>query len=101
MIAGILGGSLVSGCGILADRHGGGNRGYVGDDRMHESSSEMFHRVIYHQNIENRKVKRLGPKEFPWTKSKKFNQEFWSSKRTAISLNSAGNKVLPELHFQF
>ena len=101
MIAGILGGSLVSGCGILADGHGGGNRGYDGDERMQESSSEMFHRGIYHQNMENRKVKRLGPKEFPWTKSKKFNQKFWFSKRTAICLNSAGNKVLPELHFQF
>ena len=51
MIAGILGGSLVSGCGMLADGHGGGNRSYDGDDRMHESSSEMFHRGIYHQNM--------------------------------------------------
>ena len=101
MIAEILGGSLISGSGILADGHGGGNRGYDGDDRMHESSSEMFHRVIYHQNMENRKVIRLGPKEFPWTKYKNFNQKIWISKRTAISVNSAGNNVLPELHFQF
>ena len=101
MIAEILGGSLISGSGILADGHGGGNRGYDGDDRMHESSSEMFYRGIYHQNMEYRKVKRLVPKEFPWTKSKKFNQKFWFSKWTAISLNSAGNKVLTELHFQF
>ena len=42
MIAEILGGSLISGSGILADGHGGGNRGYAGDNRMHESSSEIF-----------------------------------------------------------
>ena len=50
MTAGVPGRSLVSGCGILADGHGGGNRGFHEDDRMHESSCEMFHRGIYHQN---------------------------------------------------
>ena len=101
MIAGILDGSLVSGCGILADAHGGGNRGYHGDDRCMNHPAKCFIEVFITKTMENRKVKRWGPKEFPWTKYKKFNQKIWISKRTAISVNSEGNKVLPELHFQF
>ena len=63
--------------------------------------AKCFTEVFIIKIMENRKVKRWGPKEFPWTKYKKFNQKIWISKRTAISINSAGNKILPELHFKF
>ena len=75
MIAGILCGSLVSGCGILADGHGGGNRGYHGDDRMNESSSEMFHIGIYHQNHRKSESETIGAERISVDEIQKVQSE--------------------------
>ena len=44
LIAGIIGGSLISGCGILADGHGGINQEKHKDGVEHDSSGEMLHK---------------------------------------------------------
>ena len=50
MIAGIIGGSLISGCGILADGHGSFDQEKHKNGVEHDSSSEMSHKVEHQKH---------------------------------------------------